>query len=95
MQEMIYHIPYFKRFSAFLIVMFCILMGSGCKYLPNPKKYFSKDFNAAGALTHSRNSFQPVETGTIRLKSNEIWNRRDFSGDKTTALWGLITYTDY
>ena len=63
--------------------------------ISNPKKYFSKDFNAAGALTHSRESFSPIETGTIRLRSNEIWNRRDFSGDKTTALWGLITYTDY
>ena len=60
--------------------------------LPNPK-IFSKDFNLA--LTHSRSSFEPVETGTLRLRSNEIWNRRDFSGDKTTALWGLITYTDY
>jgi hypothetical protein len=70
-------------------------MSSGCKFLPNPKKYFSKDFNAAGALSHSRSSFEPVETGTIHLRSNEIWNRRDFSGDKTSALWGLITYTDY
>ena len=84
-----------KNFKNFLILTLCLFMSSGCKFLPNPKKYFSKDFNAAGALTHSRNSFEPIETGTIQLRSNEIWNRRDFSGDKTTALWGLITYTDY
>ena len=83
-----------KLFS-FVFLFVLIQISSGCKYLPNPKKYFSKDFNAAGALTHSRGSFAPIETGTIRLRSNEIWNRRDFSGDKTTALWGLITYTDY
>ena len=84
-----------KKVTAFGLLVAFIFMSSGCKFIPNPKRYFSKDFNAAGALTHSRNSFEPVETGTIRLKSSEIWNRRDFSGDKTTALWGLITYTDY
>ena len=83
-----------KLFS-FVILCVLIQISSGCKYLPNPKKYFSKDFNVAGALTHSRESFAPIETGTIRLRSSEIWNRRDFSGDRTTALWGLITYTDY
>jgi hypothetical protein len=84
------------RFLVSTILLVSVLnIFCSCKYLPNPKKYFSKDFNAAGAVTHSRNSFSPVETGTIRLRSNEIWNRRDFSGDKTTALWGLFTYTDY
>ena len=77
------------------IFIICIFISSGCRYLPNPKKYFSKDFNAAGAITHTKNSFEPVDTGSIHLRSNEIWNRRDFSGDKTTVLWGLITYTDY
>jgi len=84
------------RFLVSTILLVSVLnIFCSCKYLPNPKKYFSKDFNAAGAVTHSRNSFSPVETGTIRLRSNEIWNRRDFSGGKTTALWGLFTYTDY
>ena len=86
---------YLTKFFSSIILISLIQISSGCKYLPNPKKYFSKDFNAAGALTHSRKSFAPIETGTIRLRSNEIWNRRDFSGDRTTALWGLITYTDY
>lgn len=84
-----------KTIKRLALLSICIFMSSGCRFLPNPKKYFSKDFNAAGAITHSRNSFEPVETGTIRLRSNEIWNRRDFSGDKTTLLWGLVTYTDY
>jgi len=86
---------FLKIIKSLVILSICIFMSSGCRFIPNPKKYFSKDFNAAGAITHSRNSFEPVETGTIRLKSNEIWNRRDFSGDKTTLLWGLVTYTDY
>ena len=31
----------------------------------------------------------PPETGTIRLESSEITNRKDFSGAKTTLLWGF------
>ena len=85
----------FKGLKCIFALSMCILMSSGCRFLPNPKKYFSKDFNAAGALTNSKKSFAPIGTGTIRLRSDEIWYRKDFSGDKTTALWGLITYTDY
>jgi hypothetical protein len=46
-------------------------------------------------LTHTPNSFAPIEPGTIRLQSEELWYRRDFSGNKTTFLWGLFTFTDY
>ena len=83
-----------KWLKCLCLLTICIFMSSGCRFLPNPKKYFSKDFNAAGALPLQK-IFAPIETGTIRLRSDEIWYRKDFSGDKTTALWGLITYTDY
>ena len=59
------------------------------------QKYLSKNINVAVAVTHSPNSFAPIETGTIRLQSEELWYRRDFSGNKTTFLWGLFTFTDY
>ena len=71
------------------------LFGSGCKVFPSTQKYLSKNINVAGAVTHSPNSFAPIETGTIRLQSEELWYRRDFSGNKTTFLWGLFTFTDY
>ena len=71
------------------------LIGSGCKIFPSAQKYLSKNINVAGAVTHSPNSFAPIETGTIRLQSEELWYRRDFSGNKTSFLWGLFTFTDY
>ncbi|MBT3637866.1 MAG: hypothetical protein HN531_13070 [Opitutae bacterium] len=74
---------------------FACLFGSGCKIFPGTQKYFSKNINVAGTVTHSPNSFAPIETGTIRLHSEELWYRRDFSGNKTTFLWGLFTFTDY
>ena len=38
---------------------------------------------------------QPTDAGTIKLQSEEMWYRKDFSGNKTTFLWGLFTFTDY
>ena len=73
----------------------CILMSSGCRFITNPKSYFSKDFNAAGAISHTTKSYEPIEKGSIRLRSSEVWNRKHFSGSKTSAMWGLFTYTDY
>lgn len=78
------------------IALFCvILFFSGCNIIKHPKKYFTQDFNFAGAIKHENKAFSPPETGTIRLESSEITNRKDFSGAKTTLLWGLITFTDY
>ena len=70
------------------------LGSSGCMF-PKAKKYFSKNINVAGAFTHSPNSFAPIEKSTLRLQSDELWYRRDFSGNKTTLMWGLFTFTDY
>ena len=80
---------------AFGIALILLAMGSsGCMF-PKAKKYFSKNINVAGAFTHSPNSFAPIEKSTIRLQSDELWYRRDFSGNKTTLMWGLFTFTDY
>jgi len=86
--------------ETFNVFVLAILFGmcfttSGCKLFPGFKKYISSDINVAGALTHSPNSFAPTDAGTIRLQSEEVWYRKDFSGNKTTFLWGLFTFTDY
>ena len=80
---------------AFTLIFTLNFFFSGCKIFPSIKKYVSSDINVAGAVTHTPNSFSPVEAGTLRLRSEEIWYRRDFSGNKTTFLWGLFTFTDY
>ena len=89
------HKKYFIRILVFLFLFTSSFFTSGCKLFPGFKKYISSDINIAGAVTHSPNSFAPVEPGTMRLQSEELWYRRDFSGNKTTFLWGLFTFTDY
>ena len=85
----------FRSFIILLLIVTSISLFCGCKLVPGFQKYISSDINIAGALTHSPNSFAPTDAGTIRLKSEDVWYRKDFSGNKTTFLWGLFTFTDY
>jgi len=87
-----------KTFKQYVVVITLTISGlgfTGCGMFPQAKKYLSKNVNVAGAFTHTPDSFAPIETGTLRLQSDELWYRRDFSGNKTTFLWGLFTFTDY
>ena len=84
-----------KCFVLAVILGGVVFGGSGCTMFPKTKKYLSKNINVARALTHSPRSFKPVEAGTLRVRSEELWYRRDFSGNHTTFLWGLITFSDY
>ena len=83
-----------KRYILAIALIALAFGFSGCMF-PQAKKYLSKNVNVAGAFTHSPKSFAPVEVGTLRLQSDELWYRRDFSGNKTTFMWGLFTFTDY
>ncbi len=77
-----------------LVFFICSLNFSmqGCfwKKFGNSEKY-----NVMGAVTHQKGAYSPVEVGSIRLSSEEIVNRQNFSGTKTTFLWGLFSFTDY
>ena len=75
------------------IFVFASLGISGCA--SNENNSSSKKFNFGGLITHESNSYSPIETGTLRLTSDDLLNRRDHQGGKTTLLWGLFTYTDY
>jgi hypothetical protein len=40
-------------------------------------------------------SYAPTTPNSFTIKSDELYTRKNFSGDKTTLLWGLITIEDY
>ena len=81
------------RVSLLFVFLSSYIFFSGCSL--NPKKYFTKEVNLGGVITHEPSSYTPVETGTFRVSSDELVNRRLHNGAKTTLLWGLFTYTDY
>ena len=83
--------PYFRTFIAVFILCFA-LISQGCIF----KKFgTSEKYNVMGAITHERKSYAPIEVGSLHLSSEEVISRQNFSGSKTTFLWGLFTFTDY
>ena len=82
-----------KKFLSLCLLALASLLSSSCGI--NPKKYFSKTINLGGVITHQPSAYNPVETGTFRVTSDDLVHRRDHQGGKTTLLWGLFTYTDY
>ncbi len=51
--------------------------------------------NVLGIVKRSKASYEHTGPNTLALKTDELSARRDFSGNKTTYLWGLITVEDY
>ncbi len=48
-----------------------------------------------GAVTVSKDSFQPVTPATINADTSKIIGKSGPSGKKVSVLWGLITLHDY
>lgn len=48
-----------------------------------------------GAVTVSKDSFQPVTPATLNADTSKIVGRGDPSGKKVSLFWGLITLHDY
>ena len=54
-----------------------------------------RETNILGIAKFEKASYQHVSTNTFRVSSDELYARNNFSGDKATFLWGLVTLTDY
>jgi len=48
-----------------------------------------------GAVTVSKDSFQPTNPATLNADTSKIVGKNGPSGKKTSLLWGLITLHDY
>ncbi len=51
--------------------------------------------NILGLYKNAQESYAPTSPNSFTIKSDELFTRKNFSGDKTTLLWGLITIEDY
>lgn len=71
------------------------LFATGCKTTSSDSVYVPRETNILGIVKHQPQSYASVGTNTFHVSSDELVSRKNFSGDKTTLLWGLITFTDY
>ena len=82
-----------KRPILILFVLPVILFLSSCTgseqgYMTNKRSNFF------GIMKYDQGSFRPPGYGAV-IRTNEIMDRRNISGDKVTLFWGLIEIQDY
>lgn len=54
-----------------------------------------KETNVLGIIKHEPESYSHTSPNTFAIHTDEFYTRKEFSGDKTTFLWGLVTIKDY
>ncbi len=54
-----------------------------------------KETNVLGIIKHEPENYAPTGPNTLAIHTDELYTRKEFSGDKTTFLWGLVSIKDY
>lgn len=54
-----------------------------------------EETNVLGLYKNVQESYGHTGPNSFVINSNELYTRKNFSGDKTTFLWGLVTVEDY
>ena len=76
---------------AFLVV--CALTFTACN--PNLNTMAPAEANVLGIIKYESASYDHTGPNTFALSTDELFPRKNFSGTKTTFLWGLVTLKDY
>ena len=71
------------------------LVFTGCYHDAGKAQMASEGTNALGFYKNVQESYAPTGPLSFVINSDELYTRKNFSGDKTTLLWGLITIEDY
>jgi hypothetical protein len=81
------------KILALLSLSFAALVFTGCD--GGTAQMGSKDANLLGLATVEKESYEPTGVASFTLSSDELYDRKNYSGDKVTLLWGLVTLKDY
>ena len=76
-----------------LIASILFLFLTGC--VTNGTQAGSESFNMLGIMKVEPASYSATRPNTITVNSDELTKHENFSGNKITLLWGLITLKDY
>ena len=55
----------------------------------------SREASILGLVKYQKADYSPSGPTTCAVHTNELGPRRNFSGDKLTLFWGLVTIKDY
>lgn len=83
----------FMKILLTLVASLLFLFLTGC--VTNDTQAGHNSVNMLGIVKHEVASYSATGSNTITVSSDELTERKNFSGNKTTLLWGLITLKDY
>ena len=80
---------------AFLSLAASALVFTGCYHDGDKAQLEKEETNVFGLYKNVQESYEPTGPNSFVINTNELYTRKNFSGDKTSLLWGLITIEDY
>ncbi|MBC2596100.1 hypothetical protein H5P28_17670 [Ruficoccus amylovorans] len=91
-----------KKSSASLLVgtsaLFALVF-SGCSNVPEgvhpAYARANQDFNAAGFVSYEPGSYKKLRDDNFNVHTDELYPRKNISGDNLSLLWGTIVVADY
>lgn len=83
----------FKKLLLLLSSLIYVWMFAGCA--ERRAQMASSETNLLGVVKIEEESYGSTGPNTIPIHTDELFTRRNPSGEKVTILWGLITLKDY
>ena len=84
-----------RKLIALTSLLVTAFVFSGCAGDTNKTTYGPKQSNFLGIVETEKANYTPTGPNTFAIHTDELTSRQNYSGDKTTFLWGLVTIKDY
>ena len=82
-----------NKIIAILSISISALIFTGCDR--GTSQMGPKEANLLGVVKINKAHYLPSGHATFSLSTDELYTRKNFSGDQVSLLWGLITLKDY
>lgn len=76
-----------------LTLLIAALCTTGCD--KGQAQMGSREANLLGIAKIQKDNYGPTHANTFAVHTDELYKRKNFSGDRVTLLWGLVTLKDY
>jgi hypothetical protein len=80
-----------KKFPILLLFVLVLSLAAGCTAHRGERGYT----NVGGIYERQTRAYDQVSSTTIPLRRASVDPGAEFSGNRTSILWGLFTYYDY